>query len=233
MKMIFSTALFFLFNCSLLSAVNIVALQYQDIEVTHHFNDKSKKVIIQRHIDPKCLDLAISHDTVFQGNYANKNVPNECKKTFITTLGAILPLEMEHIKTVSELEVLHHIKKSQKEPNKYILIDSRKSEWYENSTIPTAINLPYTNIQYDEDFEEEYNYLLKVLNIKKLLTNKLDFSNAKIAVMFCNGLWCAQSKRAIKELLNMGYPKEKLLWYRGGLQDWKIVGFTTIRGDLK
>ena len=51
--------------------------------------------------------------------------------------------------------------------------------------------------------------------------------------MFCNGIWCAQSKRAIKELLSMGYPKEKLLWYRGGLQDWKIVGFTTIRGDLK
>ena len=80
------------------------------------------------------------------------------------------------------LKYYNHIKKSQKEPNKYVLIDSRKSEWYKNLTIPTAVNLPYTNIKYDEDFEEDYNYLLKVLNIKKLSTNKLDFSNAKIAV---------------------------------------------------
>ncbi len=46
---------------------------------------------------------------------------------------------------------------------------------------------------------------------------------------FCNGSWCGQSPYAIKHLLKMGYPAEKLLWYRGGLQSWLMLGFNTIK----
>ena len=58
----------------------LLLYKYHDIQVTHHFKDKSKNIIIQRYIDPKCLNLAITHDTVFSQDYANINVPNECKK---------------------------------------------------------------------------------------------------------------------------------------------------------
>lgn len=217
---------------SMVAAEKIHLLQYQDIEVVHKYKDKEKKAVITRQINPKCLELGISHEIVFSGNMASNKVPDECKKSFVITLGSIQPISSEGITTVGELEVLAHIKKAQKEPEKYVLIDSRRSDWFENLTIPSSVNIPYTNIIEDPDFPEDYKKLLKTFNIKQNGEN-LDFSNAKDAILFCNGIWCVQSIKAISILNIMGYPKEKLKWYRGGLQQWISVGLTTIRGDLK
>ena len=46
--------------------------------------------------------------------------------------------------------------------------------------------------------------------------------------MFCNGMWCGQSPANIRTLLRFGYPADKLKWYRGGMQDWEILGLTTV-----
>lgn len=204
---------------------NIRSLQYTGVEVTIN----GKKLMIEREQDGKCLDIPITPSVLYGGFYAAENTPNVCKKTFMTTLGTLQPLTMDdQIKTVGELEVLAHIKKSHKDPSKYILIDSRRLEWYTQMTIPTAHNLPYNEIEYDEDFAEDFIKMLGMLQIKK--TKKgLDFSNAKHAVLFCNGSWCVQSPRAIEKLVKLGYPKEKLLWYRGGLQDWLAYGFTVLK----
>ncbi|RUM76239.1 MAG: rhodanese-like domain-containing protein, partial [Sulfurovum sp.] len=56
-----------------------------------------------------------------------------------------------------------------------------------------------------------------------------DFSNAKTLVMFCNGMWCGQSPASIAALRKFGYPAEKLKYYRGGMQDWHILGLTTVK----
>lgn len=233
MKTLFKTLTFLLLGTALLYGANISTLQYENIKVTHTYEGKSKDFIIKRNIDLKCLELGISNEIAFGGDYASKDVPKECKKTFITTLGSVQPIQMLRVKTYGELEVLDHITKVQKDPSKYILIDSRRPDWFESSTIPSAVNLPYNSIKYDEDFPEDFEKVLKTLNIKKTGEDEYDFTNAKTAVMFCNGNWCVQSPRAIGELLVIGYPMEKLIWYRGGIQDWKILGFTTIRGDLK
>ena len=47
--------------------------------------------------------------------------------------------------------------------------------------------------------------------------------------MFCNGVWCGQSPEAMKALIAIGYPEEKLKWYRDGIQGWLSLGFTTIK----
>jgi rhodanese-related sulfurtransferase len=139
---------------------------------------------------------------------------------------------MAGIATVGELEVLEHIVKGHNNPGKYILIDARKTAWFKQLTIPTSVNLPYTDIAYDADFPKDFDRLLEVLNIKQKGIG-YDFSNVKDAMIFCNANWCEQSARAIKELLRIGYPTEKLSWYRGGFQEWLALGFTTIPGDLK
>ncbi|MDH3355786.1 MAG: rhodanese-like domain-containing protein, partial [Chromatiales bacterium] len=38
-----------------------------------------------------------------------------------------------------------------------------------------------------------------------------------------------QSPLAIKALLKLGYPAEKLKWYRNGMQDWEILGLSTVK----
>ncbi|QFR49430.1 rhodanese-like domain-containing protein [Sulfurimonas lithotrophica] len=216
-------------------AQDVSYMQFDGLEVTHTYNSKSKDIEIKREIAPECLNLKIVQDTVFGGDYANKNVPKRCKKTFVTTLGSVQPLEIKGIKTIGELELLEFLEKASYEPKKYVLVDARKVEWYEDATIPSAVNIPYTEVKYDKDLPEDFNKLLKTFNIKVIgdvKDAKFDFSKAKTAVIFCNGSWCKQSSIAIEELLNMGYPKEKLMWYRGGMQEWYILDFTTIRGKL-
>jgi rhodanese-related sulfurtransferase len=143
------------------------------------------------------------------------------------------------LETVGEVEVLEHILAASKKPKEYIVVDARTEQWYKQMTIPTAINLPFNQLQYDEDLEEDdfdtpsayqtyqanYKHLFKLLNIKESKKG-LDFSEAKNALLFCNGSWCSQSPKAIRSLINIGYPIEKLRWYRGGLQDWLIYDFT-------
>jgi len=55
------------------------------------------------------------------------------------------------------------------------------------------------------------------------------FKDAKTLVMFCNGMWCGQSPTNIKDLLNLGYPASKIKWYRGGMQNWEILGLNTAK----
>ena len=59
-------------------------------------------------------------------------------------------------------------------------------------------------------------------------TEKWDFSNARQVVFWCNGPWCGQSPRAIKGLLELGFPAEKIAYYRGGMQMWKVLGLTIV-----
>jgi len=59
-------------------------------------------------------------------------------------------------------------------------------------------------------------------------TESWDFTKAKELLLWCNGPWCGQSPRAIRALLAIGYPAEKLHYYRGGMQMWQSLGLTTV-----
>jgi rhodanese-related sulfurtransferase len=218
---------------TLLCATFIFAGKIQElpqIEVQHTFKNKTQSFTIKREVDPRCHKFHITPDTIY--GKTKDEVPDVCKRTAIGVLGFIQKVDIHGVKTIGEIEVLEHIQKTISNPNKYVLTDMRREEWFENLTIPSAINIPYTNIAYDEDFPEDTQKLETTYGIT-YKDGKYGFENVKTAVMFCNGAWCTQSAKAIKELISIGYPKEKILWYRGGLQEWMNMGFTTIRGDLK
>jgi len=62
----------------------------------------------------------------------------------------------------------------------------------------------------------------------RLKTGRWDFTDVKELVLWCNGPTSGQSPRAIRGLLEAGYPGEKLKYYRGGMQMWQLWGLTTI-----
>jgi rhodanese-related sulfurtransferase len=202
---------------------NIQSLQFSGVSSTY----KEKKIFIERLSHPKCLNVGITPEHIFGGDLAGKDVPKECQKSFVTTLGIVQPITLgQGIQTVGELEVLKFLQLMDSSPEAYAIVDSRKPDWYKEITIPHSINIPYTDIAFDENFPEDFTRNLHLLNVT---VNKkhLDFRKAKKLIIFCNGSWCAQSARAIEALLKLGYPADKLLWYRGGLQDWIGLGFTT------
>jgi rhodanese-related sulfurtransferase len=230
------------FSSILLSDNLLSEVQKNGLVIT---NTMGKKIKLERNQDPKCSRANLNPEALWSGDYASKKVADVCKKTFVTHVGILQPMDLgKGIKTVGELEVLVHIKKAQDRPTGYILIDARTPRWFEQMSIPSSVNLPFNEMDYDEDkdeddfesedeyeeYVEQYTKMFALLNIQKSKKG-LDFSKAKSVILFCNGSWCSQSPKAIFKLLNMGYPKEKLLWYRGGLQDWLIYDFTVEKSN--
>jgi rhodanese-related sulfurtransferase len=58
-----------------------------------------------------------------------------------------------------------------------------------------------------------------------------DFNNVKEVMLWCNGPWCGQSPHAINGLLSLGFPAEKIHYYRGGMQMWEIMGLPVIKPE--
>ncbi len=159
------------------------------------------------------------------------------------------------VKTVGELEVVKFLAGPLKS-NTGILVDARTPEWFTRGTIPGAVNIPFTvfdsadtegmsgegdasqeAVRLEQAFklfgvkprvEEESSFLTKLFSARSGDQSPWDYSEAKTLLLFCNGPWCGQSPRAITGLLHLGYPPEKLLYYRGGMQLWQLGGFTTV-----
>lgn len=183
-----------------------------------------KTIAIKRIFDDECRKVnGGDPDVIFGGNYAKDNVPAACKKTFVTTAGILNPIKIDGIETYGELEVIDFIQKAQ-DDDTMLLVDARLPGWYKKGTIPTAVNLSF------KSFEPKHQDFEIVLDTAGVIyeDKKYDFSDAKTLVLFCNGIWCPQSTWAIENLIKIGYPKDKLKWYRGGIYAWKNVNLTTI-----
>ena len=120
------------------------------------------------------------------------------------------------VTTVGEVELLEFAKAGGK------LIDGRTVEWHVKGTIPGAVNMPYTQMA------ERLNEVGCVRGADK----KWDCAKAEKVLLFCNGPWCGQSPMAIKAMLREGYPADKILYYRGGMQTWHSLGLTVVEGDF-
>ena len=132
-----------------------------------------------------------------------------------------------------------------------MMIDARTPSWHQKGTIPGSVNIPFTVFEKEVDDPElvkalksmggnqrndvsgttrsiESVFAVMDLFGANMKTDEWDFSDAREVVFWCNGPWCGQSPRAIKALLAHGYPAEKIHYYRGGMQMWKILGLTIV-----
>lgn len=132
------------------------------------------------------------------------------------------------VETLGELEMLDYLKRVGRDPN-VLVIDSRDGDWAQRSgVIPGAVVIPWQELHPGHtDPDKVAEHLVFRFGAARLgpLWN---FENAKTLVFYCNGPWCGQSPTNIKQLLSLGYPAYKIKWYRGGMQDWKMLGLTTV-----
>ena len=157
------------------------------------------------------------------------------------------PLNIEEgVATVAELEVVKFMETAMPSGDG-VMIDARTSGWYQKGTIPGSVNIPFTVFEKSADDPElvevlerlgakqrdDVNVLMRSLEKVGLLdgdekTDSWDFSEARQLLLWCNGPWCGQSPRAINALISLGYPAEKLYYYRGGMQMWQSLGLSTV-----
>jgi len=163
----------------------------------------------------------------------------------------IQPIEVSPgVKVVGELEVLDFVQ-AELEAGTGLLVDARTASWHGKGTIPGSVNIPFTSFTKKAD-AATLGKALRLLGAKRKDTSsfvpalldtisrlmpgdqkpsKWDFSKAKNLILWCNGMWCGQSPAAIKGLLALGYPPEKIQYYRGGMQSWRMLGLTVITPD--
>ena len=214
-------------SAMLLDAADMQKMQFTGVEAKAFdpFGEEVS-VTIRREVPRECFHLELDPDVVFGEKFAAKGVPPQCKVSHVSTLGQLYPMKAaEGVETVGELEVMAFIKGSTLMPGSRLLVDSRGSRWFERITIPSSVNIPFIYIKEPQQFKEEFSSALETMGVKGA-EKGYDFSHAKTLLIFCNGPWCSSSPEMIKALLNLGYPAEKILWYRGGLHDWTGLGMT-------
>lgn len=119
------------------------------------------------------------------------------------------------VTTIGEIELIAMLQDPEA-----VVVDSRTTDWFQGGTIPGAINIPYTyvidelgQLGCEPDFEG------------------WDCSDAKQVALFCNGIWCGQSPTAIRNMIEAGYPEDRIFYYRGGMQVWRVLGLTVTGGE--
>lgn len=180
------------------------------------------------------VTITISGDTyTINRNQDNKNTVDPA---FAKTSRPCPPFCIEPstiapgVETIGELEVIDYLKKMSDGDESILVIDSRTPDWASRGTIPGSVNIPWTKLNTEKGAtQESINAIMEEQFGASKKGETWDFSEAKTLVLFCNGMWCGQSPHNIKALLKLGYPSDKLKWYRGGMQDWEILGLTTIQ----
>jgi rhodanese-related sulfurtransferase len=173
-----------------------------------------KKVTIQRNQDK---------DNTVNPSFAktSRPCPPFCIQPMILAPG---------VETIGEVEMLGYLTRVSEGDKSLMVIDSRTPDWVKRGTIPGSVSIPWTILNMAKsDPITIADTVEQNFNAKQDANEKWDFSNAKTLVMFCNGMWCGQSPNNIKSLLKLGYPADKIKWYRGGMQNWEILGLTTVK----
>jgi len=181
----------------------LIQKDFKSINVIHH----SVPIDIERNQDRKNNIIEF-----YQGTWRGKIQP-------------LHPFKPHPVETVAELEMIDYIDQMSHGNDSIMIVDSRpKSAILITGIIPGATQVGYIDIVSN-------NYRVKtfeLFNVKKN-NSQWDFTDAKTLVIYCNGLWCGKSPKMIRKLIKLGYPAQKIKYYRGGMQAWKSVGLTTVK----
>ncbi len=188
--------------------VNITAdLPY--VEVLH----KGKNIRIQRNPD---IDNTIEPDLAL----TSRPCPPFC----------IQPMQLAPgVETIGELEVIEYLRAMSAGNTGIVVIDSRDGDWPQRTgLIPGARLIPWDQLFLARNDPEKIADILEDQFGARRDGPLWSFAQAKTLVFYCNGPWCGQSPTNIKTLISLGYPANKIKWYRDGIQGWKSLGLTTV-----
>lgn len=188
-------------------------------------------------ITPQLGSVEVMHDGAKATIQRNQDTKNTISQNFSKTSRPCPPFCIQPIKlapgveTIGEVEMIDYLKRMSDGDDSILVVDSRTPDWVKKGTIPGAVNIPWTKLNPAKGADP--------FSIAEILEGRFgavsqeglwNYNNAKTLVMFCNGMWCGQSPNNIKNLLKFGYPADKIKWYRGGMQDWEVLGLSTVKG---
>lgn len=162
-------------------------------------------VEVQTPDGPVEISRVQDNEAVIEGEFAKiaRPCPNFCIQPIIPAEG---------VTPIGELEILEFLN----DPA-VVVVDGRVPRDFAGGAIPGAVNIPYTEaadrlgeLGCEPDFDGWI----------------CDGEDVKSVALYCNGPWCGQSPTAARRMIEAGYPADKIYYYRGGMQNWRMLGLT-------
>jgi rhodanese-related sulfurtransferase len=162
-------------------------------------------VEVQTPDGPVEISRVQDNEAVIEGEFAKiaRPCPNFCIQPIIPAEG---------VTPIGELEILEFLN----DPA-VVVVDGRVPRDFAGGAIPGAVNIPYTEaadrlgeLGCEPDFDGWI----------------CDGEDVKSVALYCNGPWCGQSPTAARRMIEAGYPADKIHYYRGGMQNWRMLGLT-------
>ncbi|MCK5814101.1 MAG: rhodanese-like domain-containing protein [Cocleimonas sp.] len=206
--------------------------QHRPVAITRELTS----VVIKHDGKPFEISRTKDNDAVIPPMYAktSRPCPPFCIQPMVIEPGVV---------NIGELEFIDYLVQKSEGDESLAIIDSRTADWALASTIPGTTNVPWISLSREVGVTAtklisvlEQKFDVKITDKERIeeyfdadkVDQILDFSNAKTLILFCNGTWCEQSAIQIRSLLHFGYPVEKIIYYRDGMQGWVGLGFPTV-----
>lgn len=130
------------------------------------------------------------------------------------------------VATLGELEVIEFLS-TDVETGQGLLVDARLPEDRAAGYIPASVNIPAATLAPANPFRNEILAALGAVEFQGIF----NFDDARSLVIFDGGPATQDAPILITDLLDAGYPADKVSYYRGGAQVWAMLGLSTERAD--
>ncbi|MGJ8615838.1 MAG: rhodanese-like domain-containing protein [Sulfitobacter sp.] len=127
--------------------------------------------------------------------------------------------------TLGETDVLQFLM-TEVAGNKGLMVDARMPEDRAGGYIPGSVSLPFATLDAKNEFK---NDILRALGAREF-DGIFNYTDARELLVYDKGPSSDDAGRLVKNLLAEGYPKEKIRYYRGGMQVWSVLGFSIAEG---
>jgi len=134
----------------------------------------------------------------------------------------IAPLtSVEGVTTVAEFEVISFLAESVA-AGEGLLIDARPISARDAGAIAASISVPAELLEANNPFRKD---ILVAMGAREF-DGALNFADAMPLTIYDNGPLENDAARSVSLLVEAGYPKDKIKYYRGGIQVWTALGLS-------
>lgn len=131
------------------------------------------------------------------------------------------------IETIDENMVLAFLVETVSKNEGLLLVDARMPDARAQGFIPGSVSLPATTLAQENRYQRE---VLNALGVR-MLKDILNFAGARDLVVYDAGPDKNDANGLVANLLAVGYPVEKIKYYRGGMKVWSVLGLTVTEGS--
>ena len=139
----------------------------------------------------------------------------------------IAPMQVaEGITTFDETQVLDFLVETVGS-DQGLLVDARMPQERARGFIPGSVSLPYSVMGNDNAYTGD---ILEALGARQF-DGVFNFADVRDLLIYDTGPSANEAGDLIVGLLAVGYPADKIKYYRGGMQVWSVLGFSIQEGS--